>query len=220
MTENGKYIPIGSALPKSTSQKSKQYTPFNNFKDCIFDKVGENIDTANKGQIVYKVNNNDLLENVFQEVCHLSPQLRDRIAKVIFNATPLINREGREVYKLTMNVFFKKNYFLKWFIETSKQFAYENNPNDTSSMAIDAYNKTIQQMQLDSLNDMKITNGLKKRYKYLFNGEDTSVLELNTKIDKLWYLNSSQNYLADTVANTPNITTFFAKLALNFGDEK
>lgn len=70
-------------------------------------------------------------------------------------------------------------------------------------MAIDAYNKTIQQMQLDSLSDMKITNGLKKRYKFLFNGEDTSVLELNTKIDKLWYLNSSQNYLADTIINTP-----------------
>lgn len=209
MTENGKYIPIGSALPKSISQKSKQYTPFNNFKDCIFDKSGENIDTANKGQIVYKVNNNDLLENVFQEVCQRSPQLRDRIAKVIYNADPIINAEGREVYKLTMNVFFKKNYFLKWFIESSKQFSYENNQNSETSLDIDLYNKTIQQMQLSSLNDMKITNGLKKRYKYLFNGEDTSVLELNTKIDKLWFLNTTQNYLADTIINTPVMETSF-----------
>ena len=201
-TNDGKYIPIGSAIPQTTPEKERQYTPYNNFKECIFDKVGENIDTANKGQLVMKMDNNQLLENIFQEVCSLSPQLRDRVAKVIFNSKPIANREGREIYKLTMNVFFKKNYWLKWFIETSKQFSYQNS-NNANAMAIDAYNKTIQQMQLDSLSDMKITNGLKKRYKFLFNGEDTSVLELNTKIDKLWYLNSSQNYLADTIINTP-----------------
>lgn len=201
-TNDGKYIPIGSAIPQTTPEKERQYTPYNNFKECIFDKVGENIDTANKGQLVMKMDNNQLLENIFQKVCSLSPQLRDRVAKVIFNSKPIANREGREIYKLTMNVFFKKNYWLKWFIETSKQFSYQNS-NNANAMAIDAYNKTIQQMQLDSLSDMKITNGLKKRYKFLFNGEDTSVLELNTKIDKLWYLNSSQNYLADTIINTP-----------------
>lgn len=206
MTSDGTYVPYASAIPtqNQTAEKERNYTPYNNFNNCVFDKVGENIDTANKGQLVMKMDNNQILENVFQEVCSLSPQLRDRVAKVIFNAKPIANKEGREIYKLTMNVFFKRDYYIKWFIETSKNFNFNKNV-QVSTDVYDAYDKTIQEMQLSALQDMKIAKTLNKRYDYLFNGHDTSVLELSTKIDKLWYMNSSQNYLADAVENTPEI---------------
>ena len=71
-TNDGKYIPIGSAIPQTTPEKERQYTPYNNFKECIFDKVGENIDTANKGQLVMKMDNNQLLE-LFKTINFFSP---------------------------------------------------------------------------------------------------------------------------------------------------
>lgn len=203
--ENGKYVPIGSAIPKKDSQTS--FTPLLNFTTCIFDRVGENIDTNNKGEIVYKPQPNSILENVFQEVCFLSPQLRDRIALVIYSATPIKNKEGRELYKLTMNVFFKKNHWLHWYIESNKKYAFDKVKDkgvDNSLKSL--YENDIRKMQLQALEDMKRTNGLCKKYQYLFNGQDTNVLELQTDIDKLWYMNSAQTYLLDTAVNTSIIS--------------
>lgn len=124
-------------------------------------------------------NNYDTFDTFFQNLCFNIPELRYYTARPIYRTEYIDNKAGQEVQKIHIDIVFQKNNYLKYFLERAK------NKNMDSQTNV----QNISNMQIKELQKLILTGTLRKKYEWLFNGRDTSVLEINSSIDKLWFAN-------------------------------
>ena len=124
-------------------------------------------------------NNYDTFDTFFQNLCFNIPELRYYTARPIYRTEYIDNKAGQEVQKIHIDIVFQKNNYLKYFLERAK-----NKNMDSQTNA-----QNISNMQIKELQKLILTGTLRKKYEWLFNGHDTSVLEINSSIDKLWFAN-------------------------------
>ena len=132
-------------------------------------------DNESEGQYdVFGNKISDTFDGLFQRLCARTEQLKDYIARpvyrVVYNQQSVVG--GQELVEIYVDIVFRKNTYLEHF---------NRNP-----VMNDDLNR-IKKMQEEELNKLIHNGALKKKYQYLFNGKDTSVLEMNTSLDKLWF---------------------------------
>ena len=117
-------------------------------------------------------------EQILQELCFHTDELNTYVVRPNYRIKNIANVNGMEVREVHADIIFTKNEYLEYFKEKAKA---KNNPSSEESR--------IKQMQSNEARNL-VSNGLMpKRYEWLFNGRDTSVLEFNGDLDKLWYAN-------------------------------
>lgn len=202
---------------ESTSQ-NKNMTPFSTKSQTPFPKVknvaainhnrwiasfGIDPDTGLKetnssSEVNVKPQVSDTLNGIFQEICAMCPQLREDTAKPIYNVQSVGNIDGTEHFKINMKVIFETSPMIGWFIKHS----------NTQQRTFETMKQSIEEMQREVLLGMMANKTLQKRYDYMFSGVDTSVIELETSLDKLWYMNSGKGDIKNIItSNNDNIKT-------------
>lgn len=137
----------------------------------------QNTDSIDGGMT--RPRNDDTFDTFFQNLCFNVPELRYYTARPVYRTEYIGNFNGQEIQRIHIDIVFKKNNYLKFFNDKAK-----NNPNDVVSKE-----QKINDMQVNELRDLIFNGTLRKKYEWLFNGHDTSVLEVNSSVDKLWYAN-------------------------------
>lgn len=140
---------------------------------------GDSNDSNNESGI--RPSTDDSLSNIFQKFCLNSNELKDYNAKPIFKVIHINNKEGLTLCKIQIDVIFSKNNYMNYF---NDRFNNLNNIKTASEL-----NQYEYSMMLEHLITILGNNLLIKKYEWLFNGHDTSVLEVNSSIDKLWLSN-------------------------------
>lgn len=134
----------------------------------------ENEDESEGKYDVFGNKISDTFDGLFQRLCTRTEQLKDYIARpvyrVVYNKPSIVG--GQELIEIHIDIIFRKNTYLKY---------YNINPSLNDDLT------RIKSMQEEELEQLIYTGALKKKYQYLFNGEDTSVLEMNSSLDKLWF---------------------------------
>ena len=144
--------------------------------------------TDSTSEITIKPDNSITLNNIFQEICLVTENYRNVIARPIYKMIAVGSYENQMLYKIKMSVILTKDPYLEWSNNYLKQRL--ENVNDTNGVELGNLNaQNIIKMQLNALEKMRVERTIDKKYQYMFSGEDTNVLELNTTIDNLWYLN-------------------------------
>lgn len=121
----------------------------------------------------------DTFDTFFQNLCLHTTELKDYIARPVYRVEYLGNMNGQEIHKIHVDIVFKKNSYLEYFNEYAKK------PN------ISPIEKQYlrDQMAVNELKKLIYTGALNKKYEWLYSGKDTSVLEMNSSLDMLWYAN-------------------------------
>lgn len=121
----------------------------------------------------------DIFDTFFQNLCLHTTELKDYIARPVYRVEYLGNMNGQEIHKIHVDIVFKKNSYLEYFNEYAKK------PN------ISPIEKQYlrDQMAVNELKKLIYTGALNKKYEWLYSGKDTSVLEMNSSLDMLWYAN-------------------------------
>lgn len=162
-----------------------------------FDKNVSPKTTSMSTETLFKPDKSITLDRVFQELCLISSSYKDCVAIPTYTVIPFKNVNKEQLYKIYMNVVILREPYLKWWNNFRK--------NGSSGIKYDSMLETMEDMQVESIDQMRIENTLQKKYEFYFNGKDTNVLELNTKIDNLWFLNLGQKNIEDS--QTSNIHT-------------
>ena len=149
----------------------------------------QNTDDNNVGMI--RPDNNSSFDEIFQILCFNTIELRNYTARPVYKTEYLGNINGQEVQRIHIDIVFNKNNYLETFMMNYK----ENNQNKEQN---------IQNMQLKELQNLYSKNTLRKKYEWLFNGHDTSIIEMNSSIDKLWYSNIPINDVLEINQNSFN----------------
>lgn len=142
--------------------------------------------SASSTQIDIKPDKSITLNNIFQEIVRKTPEFKNCVAISTYQAEPFDNYDNQELYKIHMNVVILREPFLS---------LWENYMKNKGKMP----KEQIEKMQMEALDLMKLEGTLLKKYQLGFNGEDTSVLEMKTNIDNLWYLNIGFNDIISEV---------------------
>lgn len=154
---------------------------------------GESNDKKEDSGIHPKSNNT--LSDIFQSFCLNTSELKDYFAKPIFKIKYIDNAEGLQISKIQMDVLFSKNTYLEYY---NNRFA--NNETHTK----DELEQYEYSMMYNHLKSIIAKNLLVKRYDWLFNGRDTSVLEVNSSVDKLWISNIPRWDIVESITNDTN----------------
>lgn len=139
---------------------------------------------------------NNTLSDIFQTFCLNTSELKDYFAKPIFKIKYIDNAEGLQIGKIQMDVLFSKNTYLEYY---NNRFI-NNNENHTRD-ELEQYEYSMMYNHLKSILSKKL---LVKKYEWLFNGHDTSVLEVNSSVDKLWISNIPRWDIVESIANNTN----------------
>lgn len=184
---------------------NKLYAIDESGKNIAFDNNLSPKESKSSTQVIFKPDKSVTLDNIFQKVCFTIPELRTCIVRPIYKLE-LIDSTGlnMQLYKIIMNVYFIKDAFLDWFFNHSTELLNDKKEK-IYEMSPEKQKEGIIQMQLNALNQMKSEKTLQKKYQYLFNGNDTNVLEMMSKIDLLWYLNIGHNDIVSTLSSDKNI---------------
>lgn len=137
----------------------------------------QNTDSIDGGMT--RPNNDDTFDTFFQNLCFNVPELRYYTARPVYRTEYIENVGGQEIQRIYIDIVFKKNNYLKYFLEKSLDKSHDKT----------AENDRIAKMQIQELQDLIYNGTLRKKYEWLFNGHDTSVLEVNSSVDKLWFAN-------------------------------
>ena len=144
------------------------------------------------------------LSSVFQEFCLNCDKLDSYIARPIYKTKTIDNKEGMQINQIYVDVVFSKSKYMETFIDR-----FENN---TSKKSQEEIERLIYMSAYLHLKKIKAKGLLTKRYDWLFNGKDTSVLEITSSVDKLWYANIP---IWDIQENSLNQLESSNKLLLN-----
>ena len=149
----------------------------------------QNTDDNNIGMI--RPDNNSTFDEIFQILCFNTNELRNYTARPVYRTEYIGNINGQEVQRIHIDIVFNKNNYLDYFLKNYK----ENNQNKEQN---------IQNMQIAEIKNLYSRHTLRKKYEWLFNGHDTSIIEMNSSIDKLWYANIPINDMLEINQNSYN----------------
>lgn len=185
------YVPTGE-----TSEQSYEALDIESLR--VYDNDQPQNSDKSDGSTL-RPNNEDTFDTFFQNLCFHVKELESHIARPLYKTEYIQNIDGMEVQRIHIYVIFTKNNFTRYLIDASK------NPNRDESED----KQEITKMQINEIQNLIKKGTLRKRYEWLFNGRDTSVLEINSSIDKLWIANLElpdgiKNYVesADTVSQS------------------
>ena len=180
--ETHKYIHIDNLIEESGHQGLMSFTKDDTFNIKIKDLsnvpvYGTPPSNTEKTEGEYDVFGNkvsDTFDGFFQRLCFKTEELKDYVARPVYRIVYVPNQisQGQELVEVHVDIVFRKNTYLEYFKANNEISKDMNQIND---------------MQSDELERLIFSNALKKKYQYLFNGKNTSVLELNSSIDKLWF---------------------------------
>ena len=170
-----------------------------------FDKNVSPKTTSISTETLFKPDKSITLDRVFQELCLISSSYKDCVAIPTYTVIPFKNVNKEQLYKIYMNVVILREPYLKWWNNFRK--------NGSSGIKYDSMLETMEDMQVESIDQMRIENTLQKKYEFYFNGKDTNVLELNTKIDNLWFLNLGQKNIEDSQSSNIHTNKIFGENA-------
>lgn len=116
----------------------------------------------------------DTFDGFFQRLCFRTTKLNDYIARPVYRIVFIqdAQMEGQELITVHVDIHFRKNTYLEYY---------------NANISLNNKLEEIRQMQASEMERLVFSDSLKKKYQYLMNGKDTSVLELNSSIDNLWY---------------------------------
>lgn len=162
------------------------------FKNCTIDPfiAPQNQDSVSKGLVQFE--SLSTFEQALQELCFHSTELASYVVRPKYYVEYIKNTNGIECKKISADLIFTENLYLRYFKERAldNDFSYEKEQ------------ERIKNMQLDEAKNLVLNDLLQKRYEWMYNGRDTSVLEFNTSIDKLWYANTGiDNYVTVNAAS-------------------
>ena len=132
---------------------------------------------SNDGQT--RPSTHDTFDTFFQNLCLHTPELKDYVARPVYRVVYLGNSNGQEIHKIYADIVFRKNSYMEYFNEYSKS----QNASPT------LYRDLKEVMASKELRRLISSGALNKKYEWLYNGRDTSVLEMNSSLDMLWYAN-------------------------------
>lgn len=146
---------------------------------------------------VIKSNQESSLTTIFQEFCLNTVELKSYIVRPIYKVRQIKNDEGMELSEIYMDVLFSKSTYLENFNNRFLNIANKSSKDDIQQMLYStAYSHLLN----------IISRGqLQKKYEWLFNGRDTSILTINTSVDKLWFANIPIWDIKENNQNTINI---------------
>lgn len=141
-----------------------------------------------------KANQNASLTSIFQDYCLNSKELKSYLARPIYKVKQVKNSEGLELNEIFMDVLFSKNYYLENF--NSRFLNISKNDSKEKIQQLEYSTAYLHLLEI-------ISKGLlQKKYIWLFNNKNTSVLEINSSVDKLWYANIPIWDMRENIENT------------------
>lgn len=160
---------------KLLNNLNNSFNPLNLSNIPINSKPPEITEKSDNVYDVFGNNISDTFDGFFQRLCFKSDKLKNYIARPVYRVVMVPNKTyvGQELMEIHIDIVFRKLAYLEYF----------NNKSSDSSKDLNNINK----MQKEELKKLIYSKGLVKKYQYLFNGRDTSVLELNSNIDRLWF---------------------------------
>lgn len=137
----------------------------------------------------YKNNYSNTFDGFFQRLCFKTEELKNYIARPVYRVEFIPNKviSGKELVEIHIDIIFIPNTYL----------TYYNNKSLSSGNL-----ETLKKMEMDELENIIFSKALVKKYEFLFNGKDTSVLEINSNIDKMWLACLPMSYEVNTVTST------------------
>lgn len=136
-------------------------------------------------------------ETMLQELCHHCDAVRNYIVRPRYRVEYIQNSpSGIECRKVYVDLIFTKNSYLEYFQKRGL----------TNNYSIYDDKKYIKEMQLKEMRNLILNGCVRKRYEWQYNGRDTSVLEFNSSLDKLWVANIGiDNVLTVNTALNDNV---------------
>lgn len=185
---DGKYIEINLINNINGSQSNGKIT-------SLTDKNSSPKYTNSTSAIQIKPDNTTTLNTIFQDICAASSDLRNVLARPYYQVSSIGSYENQEMYKIKMNVVLTKAPYLEWFQKHAKEIKERGTLTDVSPQELET-------MQLALLEKMENEKTLQKRYQFMFNGVDTNVLEMNSTLDNLWFMNLGGADLHDVATSS------------------
>lgn len=121
----------------------------------------------------------DTFDTFFQNLCLHTPELKTYVARPVYRVVYLGNSNGQEIHKIYVDIVFRKNSYMEYFNEYTKK----------KNASPELYKSLQEVMASKELRRLISSGALNKKYEWLYNGKDTSVLEMNSSLDMLWYAN-------------------------------
>ena len=124
-------------------------------------------------------NTTDTFDTFFQKLCLNTSELKNYTARPVFKVVYVGNYEGQELHKIYADIVFKNNSYLEYFNTVAK-----------SGKTTETFKQKLRnEMSVKELQKLLYSGALNKKYEWMYNGHDTSVLEMNSSLDMLWYAN-------------------------------
>lgn len=140
----------------------------------------------------YKPSSSNNICSIISEIWRICCPKSDYIPAFSFVPEYVRDFKNKSFYKVTLYVWLEKYPGLKDMIEGTKKGDYYDED-------------WIESKQINYLMWCYNNFALLKRYHYLLNGKDTSVLSYNTKEDLFWYLNASNYSTSKAGSQTPGV---------------
>lgn len=132
----------------------------------------DSIDTA-----MTRPNVDDTFDSFFQKLCFNTDELKNYTARPVYRVEYVGNYGGQQLHRIYVDIVFKENTYLDYYIDKAKNKEFDLNI------------QKVKNMQVKELQNLLFHGALRKKYEWLYNGHDTSVLEMNSSLDMLWYSN-------------------------------
>jgi hypothetical protein len=134
---------------------------------------------------------------VFQNFALQTDELKAWLVRPTIKTQQVATVDGFQLNKIYIDVFFSRSRFLEQYNNRFDDIS----PKSNSKEDIEDAEYTAAYLHLvDILADQRI----KKRYDWLWNGQETSLLEVTTSLDRLWYATLPFWDLEDSTTNNTN----------------
>lgn len=137
----------------------------------------------------------------FQDICAQSSFLQNRVAKIDYSLENISNYGGKEHYRVYADITFTSVPIFDYYIEHSK----ERDKNNNNVLSDDTLKDLRFKTQKKEIETILKQGTLNKLYEWQWNGTNTSIIEVNAKLDYLWYANigmiNAENIINATIDN-------------------
>lgn len=141
----------------------------------------------NSNSVYLQVEGKKTIDQFFQDICAYSSVLNTCEAKTVSRVQTFRNDKGKELTKIYVDVVYYTNpYFVNVISNAKESINLQNGAKSVDKIFIE---KNRDEMQLKEAKTIVNSGIMEKKYEWLWNGHNTSVIEVSTTLDKLWYAN-------------------------------
>ena len=194
-----------SIYDKNNNSKIKDDTAL--FDSLPFDDFMSNINVNDsKDLATLQAKNEETLDEILQKAllaCQIE-EYKNYILRVVYKVKNFDVVDGQVLSKIRADIILTENAYLKYYNERYKMEGTSNKKtakdlkkglienkglNEDYNLTNDNIDELIDKMAMDEMYSLLGENRLNKRYEWQYNGRETSLLDFQAKLDRLWYAN-------------------------------